>query len=92
VFFQETVRTRDGNWIIWIYFLGSENEADNYFYTITICNSDERLQSHYSGQVTSMRQDFATFVKDPKGLILSDAMVKTFWEENDLTFEITLLK
>jgi hypothetical protein len=56
-FFIEAVRTVDGNWIFWIYFLGSENKAKNYFYTITICNSDKSLKSSYSGQVTSMRQE-----------------------------------
>jgi hypothetical protein len=91
VFFTETVRTLDGNWILWLYFLGSENEAKKYFYTITICHSDKRLQSSFSGQVTSMRQDPEDIFKRPNGLYLCDEMVKTYLEDNRLKFKITLL-
>jgi hypothetical protein len=38
-----------------------------------------------------MRQDFATFMEDPKGLMLSDAMVKNFLEDDGLKFETKLL-
>jgi hypothetical protein len=47
-FFTETLRTEDGNWILWIYFLGSENEAKNYYYKITMCNFDKTVQSMYT--------------------------------------------
>jgi hypothetical protein len=48
-------------------------------------------QYGYTGQVISMRQDFATLMEDPKGLMLSDAMVKNFLEDDGLKFETKLL-
>jgi hypothetical protein len=90
-FFTEVLRTEYGNWIFWIYFLGSENEAKNYNYKITICNSDETVQSIYSGQVISMRRHLEAILKRPNGLILSDEMVKKYLENSHLTFKITLL-
>jgi E3 ubiquitin-protein ligase SIAH1 len=90
-FFRETVRTRDGNWIFWVYFLGSENEAKNYFYTISITNSDKSVKSNYTGQVTSMRLYRAAILKDPNGLILSDKMVKAVMENNTIKVKTTLL-
>jgi hypothetical protein len=90
-FFTEVLRTEYGNRIFWIYFLGSENEAKNYYYNITMGNSDdEQVQSMYGGQVISMRQDRVAILKNPKGLILSDAMVKNFLEDDGLMFEITM--
>jgi hypothetical protein len=89
IFFTEAVVV-DGNWILWIYFLGSEDEAKKYFYTLTICHTDDKLQLHYSGQVTSMRQEFCAFIKRPKGLILTYEMVKSFMEDGCLNYKITL--
>jgi hypothetical protein len=60
-----------------------------------MCISDETVKSTYTGQVISMRQDFESFMEDPKGLILSDAMVETFLGDDGcggLMFEITLLR
>jgi E3 ubiquitin-protein ligase SIAH1 len=91
-FFRESVRTRDGKWMFWIYYLGPNNEAKNYFYTISICNSDKSVEYKFTGQVTSMRQDYAAFIKDPNGLILSDNMVNNVLENNSLKYKMTLLR
>ena len=82
VFFEEFVRDENGLWIFWVYFLGSEDDANGFTSVITL--RDSRLEEHcYKGQVLSTDVKLAEIVNGQRGLVLTDEMVKRILDKND---------
>ena len=39
-FFRECCRSKDGQWFVWVYMIGSRKECEEYIYTVKIMSDD----------------------------------------------------
>ena len=100
-FFTELVRegTKDeGDWIFWVYLLGSEQEAMEYEYTLTLNSAGKTQTSHqYHGSCVSVDKDIETLLKDAKQmsskyLHISNHLLLSFSSNGFLNLRVEIKK
>ena len=83
-FFEEFMRDENGLWIFWVYFLGSEEDANGFTCVITLRDSKHSLEEHsYKCHVLSTDVKLEQIVNGQRGLVLTDKMVRRILDEND---------
>ena len=83
IFCEGFVRDSNGFWIFWVYFLGSEDEANGFNGTITVRDTNHSKEEYqYKGQVVSIDVKVPDIVNNQRGLVLTDEMVRRLVDEN----------
>ena len=77
-FFRECCRSKDGQWFVWVYMIGSRKECEEYTYTIKIISDDREEELKFKGRCVPLDIAKEKMVQVGNCLIFPDSTAKRF--------------
>merc|ERR1719259_1532088 len=77
-FFRECCRSKDGQWFVWVYMIGSRKECEEYIYTVKIISDDRKEELKFKGRCVPLDIAKEKMVQVGNCLIFPDSTAKRF--------------
>jgi len=87
-FFRECCRSKDGQWFVWVYMIGSRKECEEYIYTVKIMSDDREEELMYRGRCVPLDIAKEKLVQVGNCLIFPDATAKRFWANQRIHYQV----
>jgi len=87
-FFRECCRSKDGQWFVWVYMIGSRKECEEYIYTVKIVSDDREEELMYRGRCVPLDVPKEKLVQVGNCLIFPDATAKRFWANQRIHYQV----
>jgi len=87
-FFRECCRSKDGQWFVWVYMIGSRKECEEYIYTVKIMSDDREEELMYRGRCVPLDVAKEKLVQVGNCLIFPDSTAKRFWANQRIHYQV----
>jgi len=87
-FFRECCRSKDGQWFVWVYMIGSRKECEEYIYTVKIMSDDREEELMYRGRCVPLDVPKEKLVQVGNCLIFPDSTAKRFWANQRIHYQV----
>jgi len=90
-FFRECCRSKDGQWFVWVYMIGSRKECEEYIYTVKIMSDGREEELMYRGRCVPLDIAKEKLVQVGNCLIFPDATAKRFWANQRIHYQVCVV-